>query len=299
MGLIGYRNGTTGANTTRNTLLSSYLLPAGNGKPIQWREEPCPLYNDDAIKRLLLASHDNTVVKKKKMKTASNSHHRRDSQFLTDNTAGARARVPTEIREDQEEDESASSSSNASSSITTTTTGSTHGSTTSTTTKSSSGIYYNNCEIFNELHPSQINANILNGVYKVPNLPIGKPLARPPHLGATTPAKPTNRKKRKISNGDTENGNCSAVPVHGIYFNCVPSTSFISTDFSSGANMETTTIVIPPSSSRKEKKMLSNEERLFLEAALALSASLVSPRAAPSRAAEVTDLTATMKGNEH
>ena len=45
-----------------------------------------------------------------------------------------------------------------------------------------SGVYFNKREIFNTVHPTQVKYNMLH-VTKVLNLPVGMPLAKPPHLG--------------------------------------------------------------------------------------------------------------------
>ncbi|MGK3743729.1 MAG: hypothetical protein ACI90V_010588 [Bacillariaceae sp.] len=137
-----------------------------------------------------------------------------------------------------------------------------------------SGVYFNNCEIFNEMHPSQVHYKFRH-VTKAANLPIGKPLARPPYLGVTKPRcaalfidsnssaedEPESKKvdgSRKRDRGQKSSSNTEGGEEENLEDN----------DPSKRCRMDSTR----PSN----KKKLSGEEKLFLEAALALSVSKLS-----------------------
>eukprot|EP00537_Pseudo-nitzschia_pungens_P004133 CAMPEP_0172374748 /NCGR_PEP_ID=MMETSP1060-20121228/57324_1 /TAXON_ID=37318 /ORGANISM="Pseudo-nitzschia pungens, Strain cf. cingulata" /LENGTH=275 /DNA_ID=CAMNT_0013101547 /DNA_START=208 /DNA_END=1035 /DNA_ORIENTATION=+ len=46
-----------------------------------------------------------------------------------------------------------------------------------------SGVYFNNSEVLNTIHPAQVS-HVKGEVIKVLNLPVGMPLAKPPRLGS-------------------------------------------------------------------------------------------------------------------
>jgi hypothetical protein len=141
----------------------------------------------------------------------------------------------------------------------------------STSNSMRSGVYFNNCEIFNEMHPSQVHYQVRH-VTKVATLPMGKPLARPHFLGVKKPrcaappvtdsnsAEEFESKKvdgsRKRERGQTSSSNTEGGEEENVEDD----------DPSKRCRMDG--IVCP-----SNKKRLSGEETLFLEAALALSVS--------------------------
>lgn len=135
-----------------------------------------------------------------------------------------------------------------------------------------SGVYFNNHEIFNARHPTQVQYNVRH-VTKVLNLPFGMPLAKPPRLSVmkhkfpslseptteeSLPRKidesqsekeqepPCARKRAREEKGSEEEGKLEEGSLKRSRFD---------------------TIVTSISS----KKLSTSEERLFLEATIALS----------------------------
>mmetsp|Transcript_4137 Transcript_4137/g.8941 ORF Transcript_4137/g.8941 Transcript_4137/m.8941 type:complete len:231 (+) Transcript_4137:519-1211(+) len=136
-----------------------------------------------------------------------------------------------------------------------------------------SGVYFNNREICNAIHPAQMRYDVRH-VTKVPNLPVGMPLGKPPRLrvvnheflppiprtyndeplpgkinaspSGTEPSharKPAKRKKESILGGKPE---------------CKPS-------------KRTRVVKIASINNCNSGNKLSNEQHLFFEAAIALS----------------------------
>lgn len=129
-----------------------------------------------------------------------------------------------------------------------------------------SGVYFNNCEIFNEMHPSQVHYKVHHAT-NVTNLPMGKPLARPPFLGLKKVASPVTD-----SNSAEES---ESKKVEGSHKRERGQTSSSDTDGGEEENLEDDDPSkrcrmdgIVPQSNRKK---LSSEETSSLEAALALS----------------------------
>ena len=139
-----------------------------------------------------------------------------------------------------------------------------------------SGVYFDNREIFNTRHPSQVHYNVRH-VTKVLNLPVGMPLPKPPGLCVINhPFPPLSkpgteeslqqktdesqsekeapcarkRKREREEKGSEEEGKLEDRP-------------------SKRSRIDITVTSI-------SNKKLSSEERLFLEAAIALSASKIS-----------------------
>ena len=131
-----------------------------------------------------------------------------------------------------------------------------------------SGVYFNNCEIFNEMHPSQVHYKVHHAT-NVTNLPMGKPLARPPFLGL---------KKRCAAPSVTDSNSAEeseSKKVEGSHKRERGQTSSSDSDGGKEENLEDDDPSkrcrmdgIVPQSNRKK---LSSEETSSLEAALALS----------------------------
>jgi hypothetical protein len=124
-----------------------------------------------------------------------------------------------------------------------------------------SGVYFNNCEIFNEMHPSQVHYKVHHAT-NVTNLPTGKPLARPPFLGLKKPrcaAAEESESKKVEGSHKRERGQASSSDTDG-----GDEENLEYDDPSKRCRMDG---IVPQSN----KKKLFSEETSSLEAALALT----------------------------
>jgi hypothetical protein len=134
-----------------------------------------------------------------------------------------------------------------------------------------SGVYFNNCEIFNEMHPSQVHYKVHHAT-NVVNLPMGKPLARPPFLGVKKPrcAAPPVTDSNSAEESESKKADGSRKRERG-------QTGSSDTEGAEEENLEdddpSKRCRIDGIVRQSNKKKLSGEETLFLEAALALSVS--------------------------
>ena len=139
---------------------------------------------------------------------------------------------------------------------------------------SKSGVYFNNCEVFHDMHPSQVKYSVKHATV-FPSLP-GQPMSQPPRLVTREPRNGV--VTAEIPPQAADNLECEK--VHSLGRN--QSQYLKRRNNSSVAPEERAT-----KRCRLEKKSqtLSGEERVFIEAALALSASAdsASARKAPHK----------------
>ena len=118
-----------------------------------------------------------------------------------------------------------------------------------------SGVYFNNCEVFEEamMHPAQV-VSISRGASVVPILPTGKPMPQPPQLVVKPP-------------GEKASG-AALMPSGSMRVSekqhPIPNSKRGGASFATGEERGTKRL-------RTEGKKLSSEEISFIEAALALS----------------------------
>ena len=133
------------------------------------------------------------------------------------------------------------------------------------------GVYINNCEIFDKRHPAQVQYKAFH-VTKMPDLPVGLPLAKPPHLCVHNhPILPIFSQPTTEESLSTKIEDSSSEPE--IELACSRKRLVDGENDGKIKEKPSKCTRLNNTKASISSKKLSKEERLFLDAAIALSAS--------------------------